>query len=56
MSLTGKFGATEATELAGIFTAADLRVSAELDINGLVDPVAEASFSNEGPVLGGMNM
>lgn len=56
MTLTGTFGATKATELASAFTAADLRVSTEIDFNGSIGAENEANFSNEGPAAGGFNM
>ena len=56
MSLTGTFGATKATELASLFTAADMRVSATLDTTGVTGAENESNFSNEGQVLGAPNM
>lgn len=55
MSLTGTFGATKATELASLFTAADLRVSTEIDLGG-ISPDIETNLSNEGPAVGGFNI
>ncbi len=56
MSLTGTFGATKATELASLFTAADMRVSATLDTAGITGAENEANISNEGPIIGGLGM
>lgn len=57
MSLTGTFGATKATELASLFTAADARVNVTMNINGLVDPSDDAAvLSGESPTVGGFNI